>query len=1617
MVNVSVLSLVSLLLLPTLLPCEEFTLGYLTGSQRLPGDKEYARPGLTISGAISLAVAEVNAPDGVLGSRGHRLNFVVAETYGEETHSIRQTASLWTRNVSAYIGPQETCTHEGRMAAAFDIVMISYFCTDYETSDKTFFPTFARTRPPISQISKSVAAVLLAFQWSQVAFFYLNSPEYAEFGKIASSIIGVLENVGILVTIKKWWDAPYHHGYSENPFISLVQETYTDVRIYVILGHYYEHLGLMVAMEELRLFDKGEYFVVGVDIEQYDSRDPEKYLRGMLLDNPDPVAQAAYRSYIGVLPSAARGYENFTEQVNYYCEQPPFNFVNPLKDIGANKIIRPEAAYLYDAVYLYANALVSTLEAGESVRNTTAIMQRFYRTHYHSVLGYMVYMDEHGDAEGNYSLVGRQMGPSGYGLYPVGVFTRHSNMSLPMLSLTQGIDWISGYPPLAEPPCGFRGEKCVSHMELIAGVVGGVALIIFIILLVVYRNWRYEQELDSLLWKLDYRDIQLNDTYKLNRNMHTSQVSLSSNPDTDFRYSAIFTPIGIYKGRIFAIKKIPKKSVDITRAMKKELKIIRDLRHDNLNGFIGACTEPPNICIVTEYCARGSLKDIMENEDVKLDHMFIASLVADILRGMLYLTDSPLRCHGNLKASNCLVDSRWVVKLSDFGLSEFKKDADYGGANGHSFLQHTYHLGSRGEDSMEYLHCKCDGLLYKAPELLRALISSPSGATLGSPKGDVYSFGIILYELHSRQGPFGDLGISPATILTRVMYPPCPQEPFRPRLDLLENSFDFVRDCAVECWAEIPDDRPDFKVIRTKLRPLRKGMKHNIFDNMIAMMEKYANNLEQLVDERTDQLVEEKKKTEALLFEMLPRSVAEQLRRGSSVEAESFDSVTIYFSDIVGFTAMSAESTPLQVVDFLNDLYTCFDSIVGNYDVYKVETIGDAYMVVGGLPVRILDHADQIATMALDLLHHSGRFKIRHLPYTPLRLRIGLHTGPCCAGVVGLTMPRYCLFGDTVNTASRLESTGAPWRIHLSVDTKEKLDLVGDYELEYRGETELKGKGKMPTYWLLGKKGFYKELPTPPPIGLDENLILYGRTGPSTPIDFTSSEPHNNTTHSTSFHDNSVPGQSSKENSYPQHSRSPKSQGQNSSKILSQILSLDSTIEDTRQSNRKKYKYMKQNTFDSCFYADSRDETPGEILVDRIDNSNYVNQSNTTSGDSERKSDKAGISLGSPRYNSERIGEKLGISDRAGSPRISIDRVDEKVGICDRVGSPRFDSLRNSDRYSGEKVGYSPRLDVYPRQLDVYGRSHRRGSREGGSEDNHSNSSSEDISPSTNSLKIKLNNECDALVVDRNQKSCSPNSKDSSPSRNGMSRSGRKDSSPGREGTARNNNHVSEKGYSTIEECNEEDRGHSLRGSFSTSSTVNDQGGSMPSGGNVANIVNSNITSSVNNQTISISSVGNSNIFNSICNTSHSSNNLSVQSSAKRFNKCKSIDTSIDEIKYDLVGVSFVNSRSNTNISTICNVNANVTSGGTGSSVSGAGKRKFSIGTNGGSSAYGGNTGVESNVADLSKPYNLYRCLNQGNRYLKRQYSVDKPIMTSESSAAAVVEGNKSVVKIQIHRE
>lgn len=235
------------------------------------------------------------------------------------------------------------------------------------------------------------------------------------------------------------------------------------------------------------------------------------------------------------------------------------------------------------------------------------------------------------------------------------------------------------------------------------------------------------------------------------------------------------------------------------------------------------------------------------------------------------------------------------------------------------------------------------------------------------------------------------------------------------------------------------------------------------------MMEKYSNQLEDLVAERTAQLEDEKRKTDALLYQMLPRKVAEDLKLGKTVKAESFECVTIYFSDIVGFTTIAGQCTPIQVVELLNSLYTLFDDTIKSYEVYKVETIGDAYMVVSGLPERNGDkHVTEMAYVSLDLLNAVKNFRMPHNPEGCIRIRIGLHTGPVVSGVVGLTMPRYCLFGDTVNTASRMESNGEPLKIHISSATEKMLREFDLFDIKERGELQVKGKGTMTTFWLEG---------------------------------------------------------------------------------------------------------------------------------------------------------------------------------------------------------------------------------------------------------------------------------------------------------------------------------------------------------------------------------------------------------------------------------------------------------------------------------------------------------------------------------------------------------------------
>ncbi|XP_033098096.1 uncharacterized protein LOC117102002 isoform X1 [Anneissia japonica] len=224
---------------------------------------------------------------------------------------------------------------------------------------------------------------------------------------------------------------------------------------------------------------------------------------------------------------------------------------------------------------------------------------------------------------------------------------------------------------------------------------------------------------------------------------------------------------------------------------------------------------------------------------------------------------------------------------------------------------------------------------------------------------------------------------------------------------------------------------------------------------------------------QTKDLNKEKKRSNWLLYSMLPKTVVEQLMMNMDVKAELFDNATIFFSDIVGFNQLCNQITPLQVVQMLNGLYSVFDSRIENYDVYKVETINETYMLASGLPERNGDkHVIEIATAALDILYHTSFLEVPDKMHTIFQIRIGIHSGPVVAGVVGLKMPRYCLFGDTVNTASRMQTRGKPNRIQVSKTSHDYLLKCGEFQMLERGEVEIKGKGGMTTFWLIGRQNF-----------------------------------------------------------------------------------------------------------------------------------------------------------------------------------------------------------------------------------------------------------------------------------------------------------------------------------------------------------------------------------------------------------------------------------------------------------------------------------------------------------------------------------------------------------------
>ena len=219
------------------------------------------------------------------------------------------------------------------------------------------------------------------------------------------------------------------------------------------------------------------------------------------------------------------------------------------------------------------------------------------------------------------------------------------------------------------------------------------------------------------------------------------------------------------------------------------------------------------------------------------------------------------------------------------------------------------------------------------------------------------------------------------------------------------------------------------------------------------------------LEQAHDELSAERERSESLLLNVLPEPIADRLKDGETTIADQFDQVTVMFADIVGFTPYSARVSATELVDMLNRLFSEFDELTDRYGLEKIKTIGDAYMVAAGLPAPRTDHAEAIANMALDAQQMVVRFSEQQ--QIPLQVRLGINTGPVVAGVIGTKKFIYDLWGDTVNTAARMQTYGVEGAIQVSQETY--MHLRDKYSFEDRGLIEMKGKGEVAAYLLTGK--------------------------------------------------------------------------------------------------------------------------------------------------------------------------------------------------------------------------------------------------------------------------------------------------------------------------------------------------------------------------------------------------------------------------------------------------------------------------------------------------------------------------------------------------------------------
>jgi len=432
--------------------------------------------------------------------------------------------------------------------------------------------------------------------------------------------------------------------------------------------------------------------------------------------------------------------------------------------------------------------------------------------------------------------------------------------------------------------------------------------------------------------------------------------------------------------------------------------------------------------MMMEFMECGSLHDVLHNHTAPLDHLTSIRLLSQVAGGLQYLHQAnPPIIHGDIKTDNILLDHNFVPKVGAFCMST---KAMVRGGQGSPF--------------------------WMAPECVH--VDGDCEKSSLTPAGDVFSFGVTMWEVFTQQEPYEKLleCFTPLQILRRIK-----DDNLRP--EMMTTVPPTIRSLISRCWQSDPMERPSIGEVKDLLEAEMKYLESRASFDMGET--ETPNTRVNLLNHLN------------LLHQIFPSHIAKSLSLGHKVEPETFDPVTIFFSDIVGYTDLSASLPPQKVMRMLDNLYTQLDALCTEAKLFKVETIGDAYMCVGGLPEMQENHTVRVALFALSAIKAANSTlvdedepKLGHI-----NIRVGFHSGPVVASVVGELNPRYCLFGDTVNTASRMESNSEKNMINMSPQAYKclvnQLPIVATLR---RGKLTIKGKGQVQCYFLVQDEKNFK---------------------------------------------------------------------------------------------------------------------------------------------------------------------------------------------------------------------------------------------------------------------------------------------------------------------------------------------------------------------------------------------------------------------------------------------------------------------------------------------------------------------------------------------------------------